>query len=229
MDLLKVNTILCDIDATVTDVYAEHSHADFRNKVFDIFARGIACRRKISLDEAHCVLQDFADNLMVWWDYPDFITNFDLDPIVVWQEMRQVHKDMLYVYEDAVEMVKHLHSLGKNLYIVSNNPVTGCLLKLGVASLADLSGTPYFKRIFGTNVTRGMKSQVPMWRRIVANLGVEPSKIVIIGDSIKEDFEVPRSAGIGNTIIVDRKSEKTAQECDGYIAVNSLTLVNGKL
>ena len=225
MDLLKVNTILCDIDATVTDVYAEHSHDDFRNKVFDIYARGIACRRKISLDEANCVLNDFANNLMVWWDYPDFITYFDLDPIAVWQEMRQVHQDMLYVYEDAVEMVKHLHSLEKNLYIVSNNPVTGCLLKLEVAGLADLSGTQYFKRIFGTNVTRGMKSQVPMWKRIVANLGVEPSEIVIVGDSIKEDFETPHSAGIGNTIIVDRKSNNNTEYHDGYVVVNSLNQV----
>ena len=229
MDLLKKNTILCDIDATVTDVYPEHSHAIFRDSIFNIFSRHIARRRKIGLDEAHCVLNDFADNLMVWWDYPDFITNFDLDPIAVWKEMRQVHQDMLYVYEDAVEMVKHLHSLGKNLYIVSNNPVTGCFLKLEAAGLANLSRTPYFKRIFGTNVTHGMKSQVQMWKRIVANLGVDPSEIVIIGDSLKEDFEVPHSAGIGNTIIVDRKSKHAVENRSGYIAVNSLSHVNGKL
>ena len=229
MDLLEVNTILCDIDATVTDVYAEHSHADFRAEVFDIFARGIGSRRKITLDGARLVLEDFANNLMVWWDYPDFINYFELDPVVIWSEMRQVHRNMLYVYEDAVEMVKYLHSLKKNLYIVSNNPVTGCLLKLEIAGLAELGGTPYFKRIFGTNVTRGMKSQVPMWKRIIASLGVPASEILVIGDNLKEDFEVPHSAGIGNSIIVDRKSEKALEKRNGYIVVNSLTHVNGML
>jgi FMN phosphatase YigB (HAD superfamily) len=229
MNLLKVNTILCDIDATVTDVYPEHSHDDFRDRVFNIFARHIACRKKISLDEAHCVLDDFSNNLLRWWDYPDFITYFDLDPIVIWQEMRQVHQKMLYVYEDAVKMIKYLHTLKKNLYIVSNNPVTGCLLKLEIAGLADLSGTPYFKRIFGTNVTRGMKSQALMWKRIVANLGVASSEILIIGDSIKEDFIVPHSIGIGNTIIVDRKAKNIVEKIDDYIIVNNLGQVNEKL
>ena len=229
MDLINVNTILCDIDATVTDVYPEHTHDSFRDRVFNIFAKKISSQREICIDEARSLLEDFANNLMVWWDYPDFITYFELDAISIWEEMRQVHKDMLFVYEDAVEMIKHLHSLKKNLYIVSNNPVTGCLLKLEVAGLADLSGSKYFNRIFGTNITHGMKSQVPMWKRVVANLGVAPSDIIIVGDSLKEDFEVPHSAGIGKTIIVDRNAEKLVEERNDYIAVNSLNQISGIL
>ena len=221
MKIIKAQIIICDIDATVTDVYAEHSHADFRDKVFDIFARGIACRRKISLNEANCVLNDFANNLMVWWDYPDFISYFDLDPIAVWQEMRQVHKDMLYVYEDAVEMVKRLHSMNKYLYIVSNNPVTGCLLKLETAGLAELNGTTFFRRIFGTNVTRGMKSQVPMWKRIIANFDIAPEQIVTIGDHLLEDFKIPQKAGIGYSFIIDRRSKVPINQQDSQTTVNS--------
>lgn len=69
MNLLKVNTILCDIDTTVTDVYPGDSHGDFKDRIFNILALYIAYRRKISLNEAHCILDNFSYNLLVWCDY----------------------------------------------------------------------------------------------------------------------------------------------------------------
>jgi FMN phosphatase YigB (HAD superfamily) len=225
MDLLDADTILCDIDATVTDVADGHSHDGFRDAVFGMFARHIAAARNVSEETALSLLNDFADNLMVWWDYPDFITNFGLDAERIWREMREIHSSMLRFYGDAVEMIKYLKSIDKDLFIISNNPVTGCLLKLELAELADLRGTTYFNRIFGTNITHGMKSQVPMWKRVIASLGGDVKNMVTIGDNVKEDFMVPREAGIINTIIVDRNADIPVSEKAGYICVNSLSEV----
>lgn len=216
--------ILCDIDATVTDYHP--GGVDFREAVFAMFAEEVAAARGMGAAEARHLLEDYANNQLVWWDYPDFIVGFGLDPAKLWARMRHLHLELLRVYPDAVAMVKSLCQEGRDLYIVSNNPVTGCLLKLELAGLADLRGSPFFRRVFGTNVTRGMKSQPPMWRRVMASLGTAPEDMVTIGDSVKEDCLAPREAGIGRSIIVDRTAARPVEERDGYVAVNSLELVN---
>ena len=227
MKIQDAKIILCDIDSTVTEAMRENKIIDFRNAVFEMFSTHIAANRKISVEEARFALEDMANNVLVWWDYPDLISSFGLDPVLIWKEMRRIHKDILHIYSDAVEMVKYLKSAGKDLYIMSNNPVTGCLLKLEAAGLASLRGSDYFKRIFGTNITHGMKSQVPMWKRVIANLGEDPEYILTIGDHVKEDFEIPNKAGIRHSIIVDRTSKEPVTEKCGYICVNSLSLVKG--
>ena len=227
MKIQDAKIILCDIDSTVTEAMRENKIIDFRNAVFEMFSTHIAANRKISVEEARFALEDMANNVLVWWDYPDLISSFGLDPVLIWKEMRRIHKDILHIYPDAVEMVKYLKLAGKDLYIISNNPVTGCLLKLEAAGLASLRGSDYFKRIFGTNITHGMKSQVPMWRRVIANLGEDPEYILTIGDHVKEDFEIPNKAGIRHSIIVDRTAKEPVTEKCGYICVNSLSLVKG--
>ena len=72
-----------------------------------------------------------------------------------------------------------------------------------------------------------MKSQVPMWKRVIANLGENPENILTIGDHVKEDFEIPNKAGIKHSIIVDRAAKEPVSEKNGYICVNSLSMVNG--
>lgn len=225
MQIQNAKIILCDIDSTVTEAIQENKIIDFRNAVFSMFSKHIAAGRNISREEARDALEDMANNVLVWWDYPDLISSFGLDPVLIWKEMRLLHKDILHIYPDAVEMVKYLKSAGKDLYIISNNPVTGCLLKLEAAGLASLRGSDYFKRIFGTNLTHGMKSQVPMWRRVIANLGEDPECILTIGDHVKEDFEIPNKAGIKHSIIVDRTSKEPVSKENGYIRVNSLSMV----
>lgn len=227
MKIQDVKIILCDIDSTVTEAMQESRIVDFRNSVFEMFSTHIAAQRNISCEEARYALEDMANNVLVWWDYPDLISCFGLDSVMIWKEMRCLHKDILHIYPDAVEMVKYLKSINKNLYIISNNPVTGCLLKLEAAGLASLRGSDYFSRIFGTNITHGMKSQIPMWKRVIANLGENPENILTIGDHVKEDFEIPNKAGIKHSIIVDRAAGEAVSEKNGYICVNSLSMVKG--
>ncbi|OGV67463.1 MAG: hypothetical protein A3K18_29085 [Lentisphaerae bacterium RIFOXYA12_64_32] len=222
---ISVRTILCDIDSTITDLRPGTFGGDFRDAVFQLFSRHIAARMNLAESAARETLDNFANNLLVWWDYPDFITHFALDPEAVWDDMRRLHNDALFIHEDAVEMVRTLSRNGRELHIVSNNPVTGCLLKLERAGLASLRGSPYFQRIFGTNETKGMKSQPRMWRWILAALNADPSDVLTIGDSVKEDFEAPRQAGITHTIIVDRNLGCDILEGEGLVRVKSLARV----
>ena len=228
MDKLNPEIIICDIDATITDVnrIAGNTNDSFREDVFAAIAGMIALRRGISRDVARGMLEDYANNLVIWWDYNDFIADFDLDAALFWRHLREIHQRALLPCEDAVNMIKYLYSAGKRMYIVSNNPVTGCLLKLERAGLGTLEGTPYFERVFGTNITRGMKKQLPMWKRIIASFDVPAAKMIMVGDNPEEDFKYPAMAGISKSIIVRRDAVETVLEtAEGYIQVNSLNEV----
>lgn len=225
---LNPEIIICDIDATITDVNRQtgSSNDSFREEIFASIASMIAARRRISGEIARGLLEDYANNLVIWWDYNDFIADFDLDAVEFWQKLREIHQRVLYPCEDAVNMVKYLHNSGRRMYIVSNNPVTGCLLKLERAGLGTLEGSAYFDRIFGTNITRGMKKQLPMWKRILASFDVPAERMLTVGDNPEEDFKYPAMAGITNSIIVKRDAtEVVLKTTDGYIQVNSLNEV----
>jgi FMN phosphatase YigB (HAD superfamily) len=220
--MIKVNpsVIFCDIDATVTDDINDGT-VDFREAVFAMFAEKIAHSRQLSKFESRELLEDYTSNTNVWWDYPDIIINFNLEPVLIWKELKTIHEKKLHVYEDAVNLIKYLSSLEKNVYIVSNNPVTGCLMKLEQAGLASLNGTKFFKRIFGTNITHGMKSQLLTWERIIASFNVNPEQMLTIGDHLQDDLKIPQEAGIGYSFIIDRKSEVSINQKRTYTVVNN--------
>ncbi len=220
-----MNIIFCDIDATVTDDL-DDGNIDFREAVFAMIAEKIAQARNLSEFESRALLEDYTSNTNVWWDYPDIIVNFNLEAISIWQELKTIHAKKLHVYEDAVKLIKYLEKLGKDVYIVSNNPVTGCLMKLEQAGLATLNGSKFFKRIFGTNITHGMKSQLLTWERIIANFNIDPEQMITIGDHLLDDFEVPQKAGIGHSFIIDRKSKVPIQQQSTHTIVNSFDFLN---
>lgn len=224
MNIDDVKVILCDIDDTITTFDNGYNSNDYVAEIFTVFATALAEKEDISLGDAQTKIRAYADDL-IWWDYPDFICDFGLPSVPAWKEIRKIHLEHMSFFDDAVVMIKALHKAGKEMCIISNNPLTGCLLKLEIAGLANLNGSKYFPRIFGTNILRGMKSQIPLWNRAIASLGVCPSEIITIGDSVKEDFVNPQTAGIGNTIIIDRSSDVAKEECNGYLKVNSLDLI----
>jgi FMN phosphatase YigB (HAD superfamily) len=213
--------ILCDIDDTITSFKGDYNAEDYVNEIFSLFASALAEKNHISFAEARQQVDDYAAKL-IWWDYPDFIAEFELPHEPVWQALRQIHQQRLIVFDDAVAMIKAFYKRGKTMCIISNNPVTGCLLKLEVAGLAEMHGSKYFTRIFGTNVTKGIKNKLTTWQRTIATLGVSPAEMITIGDSFKEDFEIPHTAGVEQTVIIDRASAKATEVYEGYIRVNNL-------
>ena len=221
MNIDDNNIILCDIDDTITSFKGDYNAGDYVNEIFTLFATFLAEKNSISPAVARQLIDDYADEI-IWWDYPDFISNFDLPSSPVWQALRQIHQQRLMVFDDAVAMIKAFYKTGKTMHIISNNPITGCLMKLEVAGLADINGSKYFTKIFGTNVTQGMKSQPATWQRAITTLGLSPAKMITIGDNLNEDFKIPHTVGVTQTVIIDRASPKVTEVHEGYIRVNNL-------
>lgn len=199
---------LVDIDGTLTD-YRPGSctpekllHANF---LFPVL-RDLMVEKGWDRTEAGKAISDLTEQV-VFWDYTDFIAEFGLPADKAFRRLRQWHHDNLIVYHDTVRMIKKLSQEGKKLFVMSNNPYMGCIFKLQAAGLAeDDFSSPYFRRIFGTNLLRGCKCAPEVWKRAFAQIPAEISEIGVIGDTPKEDGELPRSLGVKETIIIPRPS-----------------------
>ncbi|MFG0247998.1 MAG: HAD family hydrolase, partial [Phycisphaeraceae bacterium JB051] len=196
---------LVDIDGTITDYLP--GRMDPKQYVAGNFLFPIICDLMVEqgVDRAEAVKQiaQLADRI-VYWDYTDFIAEFDLPAEEAFDRMRAWHHANLLVYQSTVDFLKQLHNDGRKLYVMSNNPYVGCLLKLEVAGLAKDGACDIFTGIFGTNRVLGCKGDPTVWKRALAQLPFDPSQVGTIGDNPKEDGHVPKSLGIGESIILDR-------------------------
>jgi FMN phosphatase YigB (HAD superfamily) len=149
----------------------------------------------------------------------------DVDIKEYWNKTLEWQMRYMKPFEDAVEMIKKLCQAKINLHVVSNNSRYGILAKLCRAGLADITGSPYFKTIFGMDLL-GMgsnKSQKETFSKIIAMGDFKPENIVTIGDDAVEDWKIPASAGIRKSIIVNRKQPEAVIEMnEGAHFVNSL-------
>ncbi len=203
----KAKYYLVDIDGTITDYLPEALEKRHEwigsNFLFPIF-RDLMVERGDDPDEAVKRILEI-QSTVPYWDYTDFIEALELPRVEAYRRMKQWHKDNLYCYPETIELLKKLHGMGKKLFIMSNNPYTGCLMKLEAAGLADSFSAPLFERIFGTNLLRGCKSNDGVWARAIAQIPAPSSEIGTIGDNPVEDGEIPKSYGIGEAIIIPRK------------------------
>lgn len=212
-----------DIDGTITDnspekVYPEEKLV-WKNPIFGVI-RDVMAEEGCQPEKAKNRIEEYADKI-IWWDYPDFIAEFNLPVQKTWERIYRWHEEYLTVYQDTVDLIKTLHKKGKNLFIVSNNPIVGCLLKLKRAGLGEITGSPYFKRILGANILRGQKSQVELWKKAVAQVGIPPENIAVIGDNPTEDAKNPLACNIGRAFIIQRDLKKDIVTDGSIIFVKS--------
>lgn len=198
--------ILFDIDGTLTDDSGT-PQIDSRHIMGNALFEGITeCMVEQGMPRAVAsrALQTYAEET-TYWDYDDFVRHFHLPEPRIWDALTDWHRENLHVYEDGVYLVKHLFEQGYPLHIVSNNPRTGCLMKLEAAGLGTLQGSPYFQQIFCSNEQYGQKHDLRFWDRVISSSGLNPEQIVIVGNNLHEDYEVPCQLGICGSFIVDRE------------------------
>jgi phosphoglycolate phosphatase-like HAD superfamily hydrolase len=220
--------VLVDIDNTLSagDILAPAPPGAllFGNRLLEIISRHVAAARGLPQDEADRAMRRFIDEL-IWWDYPDFLAEFDLDATRVWPELVACHAAHIRPREDAVAMVHALHAAGYPLAIASNNPLTGCQLKLQAVGLGDGHASAWFPRIHGSNNLRGQKFAPAWWRRCLAHLALPPERVVIVGDHPRDDAAIPAQVGLRQAILVDRALPTATATRDGVPVVRDLRQV----
>lgn len=217
----KCDYYLVDLDGTLTDYQEgamEPENLLHGNFLFPII-RDMMLEKGWEKDRAEKSILELAQRI-IYWDYTDFIAEFELSAKEAFDRMRKWHSENLYAYPKTVELVKRLFGDGKKLFVMSNNPYIGCLFKLQAAGLADNDfASSYFNRIFGTNLLRGCKNLTSVWKCAIAQIPADISQICVIGDNPREDDEIPRSCGIQHTIIIPR--DHIAHGVEGTISTKN--------
>jgi len=222
----KIAACIIDIDATITRPRGQPQIGPdyvLNNAIFEIIAQ-LMQEHGWSPEAAERAMSDYAE-AKLFWDYPEFLAEFDLPMEEGWKRIVRWHEENIAVHDDAVRMIRRLHAARLPLFIASNNPLSGCLLKLGRAGLAGREGSEYFHGIMGTNVCMGVKCSTGFWERCLEQVGHEPERLAVIGDDPHDDCRMPRSLGVETIFLVDRKQEARVKRTPEALWVNTLDCV----
>lgn len=215
-----------DIDGTITDYQPGALDAGnllHGNFLFPII-RDLMTEKGYDRAEAETlILAETQEN--VFWCYADLIAKFGLSAATAAERFRAWHDEKLTVYDDMVELIGRLAAQKRPLYVISNNPVDGCRLKLQRAKLITERGDGCFRGIFGTDLLRGCKHHPPVWQRALELAGTAPQNVVVIGNDAKEDGAIPQSCGIGCSFILERSSDSRIRREGRLIRVNHASTI----
>lgn len=198
MDIEKKTFFLVDLDGTLSS-YREGALLQDKlflgNFLFPII-RDQMMKKGWKRNEAEDAIRQLTTE-NIFWDYSDFIAEFNLPVPETLILMQKWHQENIVPCNDGIALIKRLYTAGKKLFVMSNNPYLGCLFKLQAVGLAEnFFSSPYFCRIFGTNILRGCKYQPIVWKRALAQIPAMPNDVCVIGDNPREDKEIPRECGI---------------------------------
>jgi HAD superfamily hydrolase (TIGR01549 family) len=221
-----VRNVLIDIDGTLTYQRNPRSLKGPVNYPNMILTEMLAEKLRVPLDEAlekvinaeePCGRKDafFAVRNNPQWGITEDVH---------WNKCVQWQKKHLFFYKDAIYMVKELKKKGFTLFIASNNGVKAILLKLSRARLATRDGSQCFSGLFGDDLAGCQKNNPDYFRRLVERTKIVPEESVMIGDSIEQDFLMPREAGFNKVIIINRKQKERILRQEA-VFVNSLKTV----
>lgn len=117
-----------------------------------------------------------------------------------------------HVYPDAVAALRRWHAQGLALYVYSSGSVAAQKLIFGHSEAGDL--TPLFSGYFDTRV--GAKREPDSYRRIAAEIGLDPAEILFLSDAPAE-IAAARAAGLA-ALHIDRSG--AAGEIASFEGVN---------
>jgi putative hydrolase of the HAD superfamily len=101
------------------------------------------------------------------------------------------------VYSDVARALDDIRGLGLPIAIVSNWDST-------LAGLLESHGlSPRFSAVLISAVEKSGKPHAEIFRRAAGRLGVEPRELMHVGDSVDEDYEAARRAGL-SALLLDR-------------------------
>jgi len=227
--MYQVKAVFCDIDDTITTLGADKVPDEDKDQgirhYHHLVARNILMtKHRISKSEANQRIQQVDDHSQEH-DFFYFLPKLQITFDEMWQGISDWEDINIEVFDDAIEMIKILYREGFPLYTVSNNGVWGTLGKLRRAGLGDKNGSEYFKKRFSFEIFQCNKKESKMYSCILETENLDPSEVVMIGDSYSQDCEIPHQAGIEKCIIVDREQTEEILKQDQCVSVKSLKTV----
>lgn len=230
--LSGIRALMVDIDDTITTVRPGASagtynpHTGSLMHVLEIAGIQMA---GLSADECRRRMKKVQTETE-WWHWSDFIVALELEPKQFWEFAYET--ESRYMQPTGSEVgpaLGRLREHGMLLYVTSNNPSSGILHKLRLAGLGTNQGCPLFDQLLGATELNAMKSDARYWHKALAHTGLAAQEVAVVGDNLRDDWEVPRSVGIAATFLIDRRADRSAEDRDGLVHVRSFDEIADRL
>jgi len=214
MNYARFKALLIDIDDTIVRLkrgvsLARSQHADhWTGSLLDVLQMAGVELAGLSPEEtAARIVRTKAE--VRWWQVADFLAALELDAGRFWQFAYE--REILYLEptgRDILPALKRLRDAGIALYITSNNPNSSILHKLRLAGIEDAT---LFVHLLGASELRAMKWEPVFWEKALAYISRDAGEVAVVGDNPRDDYEIPRQAGITHTFLIDRDRDRRSE------------------
>lgn len=118
------------------------------------------------------------------------------------------------IFPETLGVIQQLHALQVPLAIITNGPSEGQRTKISALGIGR-----YFSAVLISAEERVAKPDARIYIRAAESLGVDVSGILMVGDSLKDDYHGALNAG-AQAVLLDREGRASGQE--GIAVIHNL-------
>lgn len=137
--------------------------------------------------------------------YADVIQGTHENPLAFSSELNYIYMKEanhgITLFDDVIPLLKSLEKKEINTAILTNGPSDGQRDKIKALKLEE-----YIKKIYISEEIGLCKPSCKVFKFVIDDLNIEPSQVLMVGDSIEDDIEGAKQVEI-KTVLVDRKGK----------------------
>ena len=137
--------------------------------------------------------------------YADVIQGTHENPLAFSSELNYIYMKEanhgITLFDDVIPLLKTLEKKEINTAILTNGPSDGQRDKIKALKLEE-----YIKKIYISEEIGLCKPSCKVFEFVIDDLNIEPSQVLMVGDSIEDDIEGAKQLEI-KTVLVDRKGK----------------------
>ncbi len=218
--MVRIKGLFIDIDDTIV-CHKKNKEKFNTGSLMDILRLAGVELRGLSPEETEYRIKKVNEETQ-WWHWSDFIVALELTPKQFWNYAYLKESEYLEVTGPEIfSALNRLKNAGVLLYITSNNPSSGILHKLRIAGIANINGTTLFSQLLGATELHAMKWEPVYWKKALAHVALDADEVATVGDSMRDDCEIPQSIGISKSFIIDRNTNRSAESNEKCVFVQS--------
>ncbi|WP_432797838.1 HAD family hydrolase [Poriferisphaera sp. WC338] len=203
--------LFIDIDGTLinelpyTDIKPDQ-HV-FQHRLLAVIRDFAIETKKLSHSQAEAIIHQTFES-KTWWDWSDYLNALDLDHDAFWACALKAESEYLHPIDSLIPTyLSTLKDLGYQLFITSNNPISGIRHKLRIAGIGDKQQLSLFTHLLGTNNVAAMKWSPAFWTQAINLVNIQSQNIITIGDTWQDDIITPQHAAIKHHIFINTRQE----------------------
>lgn len=201
---MKRYVISFDLDGTLVD--HGFSTAVWREAIPALVAK----KRGLSLEAAkawvYMEYDQVGQEALEWYDLAYWHGSFGLDG--AWRRILGEHRHLIRLFPEVPSVLEDL-SQNYDLIILSNASRPFIEEEFSHSGLHEF---PFRHVVSATSDLQQVKKTSSFYKEVCSKLGLDPSRLIHVGDHLEFDYQAPVRAGI-RAYFLDRSGEKSDEYC----------------